>query len=206
MLSDCGSCRRASITNTFTFFFTWQRIQSRSETVDIQYYATVGWPDRCCFLHTSPTHNTSSIPPLICSAAAGLALFPNNQDCTHNYSWQTQAVQSPPSHSLQLCTCCAAWLRYQEKLRTSPRICTIIILVVHYSVYIYFIFVKVTWMLHENVKMQTLDLYKVHCTSWHIQLINIIKPKEKKISKYKKDNMHFTAHYVKILLFRKHML
>lgn len=109
------------------FFFTWQRIQSRSETVGIQYYATVGWPDRCCFLHTSPTHNTSSIPPLIYSAAAGLALFPNNQDCTHNYSWQTQAVQSPPSHSLQLCTCCAAWLRYHEKLLTSPRIYTIII-------------------------------------------------------------------------------
>lgn len=90
-------------------YFTWQRMNSRSETVDIQYYATVGWPDRCCFLRTS-THNISSIPPLIYSTAAALALFPNNQDRTHNYSWQTQAVQSPPAHSLQWCTWCTAWL------------------------------------------------------------------------------------------------
>lgn len=108
-LSKLSMCLNNKYLYTF-FFLLGKEFHSRSEAVDIQYYATVGWPDRCCFLHTSPTHNTSSIPPLIYSTAAGLALFPNNQRCTHNYSWQTQAVRTPLSHSLQLCTCCAAWL------------------------------------------------------------------------------------------------
>lgn len=81
----------------------------------VQYHTIVCRSDSC-FLHSFPANNISSIPPLIHSTAAGLAVFPNNQDHTHNYSWQTQAVQSLAAH---VSSALPGWQsRYQEKVLT----------------------------------------------------------------------------------------
>lgn len=118
----CGNCQCASMTNTSTLHFTWQRIDSRSETVDIQYYATVGWPDRCCFLHTSPTHTTH---PYHLSSTAQQQVWLSSQTIrtihitTHDRHklsrphWLT-AYSNVPGE-LPGCQ-----LRYQEKLQTQP--------------------------------------------------------------------------------------
>lgn len=51
-----------------------------AKTVDMRCSATVCRPERCCFLHTSPTNNISSIPPRIHSTAAGFGSIPKQSE------------------------------------------------------------------------------------------------------------------------------